>query len=111
MSERRRGGEVGIRSVQAPRGGKLWERVAGQPQTQRLLLAALSRSHSLPVQDGYPTDALSFDWARRVFAEGYGYFIEHRDGLRTTLFMLAVRDFNYAGLDGETGAITSCQMY
>ncbi|MEO6784577.1 MAG: hypothetical protein ABI318_00480, partial [Chthoniobacteraceae bacterium] len=39
------------------------------------------------------------------------YFIEHRDGFRTTLFMLNIRDFNYAGLDGETGAITSCQMF
>jgi hypothetical protein len=111
MSERRRGGETGIRSVQALRGARMWDRVAGQEQTQRLLLAALSRSHSLPVQDGYPTEALSFAWARRVFPDGYAYFIEHRDGFRTTLFMLPVRDFNYAGLDGETGAITSCQMY
>lgn len=111
MSERRRGGEVGIRKVQALRGAKMWEHVAGQAQTQRLLLAALSRSHTLPVQDGYPTEAPSFEWARRVFPEGYAYFIEHRDGFRTTLFMLPVRDFTYAGLNGETGGITSCQMY
>jgi hypothetical protein len=25
--------------------------------------------------------------------------------------MLPIRDFNYAGLNGETGAMTSCQMY
>lgn len=110
MSERRRGGEVGIKSVQALRGAKMWERVAGLEKTQRLLIAALSRSHTLPAVDGYPTDALSFDWARRVFPDAYAYFIEHRDGFRTTLFMLGIRDFNYAGLD-ESGAITSCQMY
>lgn len=111
MSERRRGGEVGIRSVQALRGAKMWERIATREKTQRLLIAALSRSHTLPVEEGYPTTAISFDWARRVFPDAFAYFIEHRDGFRTTLFMLPIRDFNYAGLDGESDAITSCQMY
>lgn len=111
MSERRRGGEVGIRSVQALRGAKMWEHVAGMERTQRLLNAALSRSHTLPVEEGYPSAPISFDWARRVFPEAFAYFIEHRDGFRTTLFMLPIRDFNYAGLDGEAGTITSCQMY
>ena len=110
MSERRRGGEAGIRSVQALRGAKMWERVAGLEKTQRLLVAALTRSHTLPVT-GYPTEALSFAWARQSFPEALAYFIEHRDGFRTTLFMLPIRDFNYAGLDGESGAITSCQMH
>jgi hypothetical protein len=110
MSERRRGGEVGIHSVQALRGTKLWDRVAGQEKTQALLNAALSRSHSLPVEDGYPTAPVSFEWARRSFPDAFGYFIKHRDGFRTTLFMLPIRDFNYAGMD-DRGAITSCQMY
>lgn len=110
MSERRRGGEVGIKSVQALRGAKMWEQIAARQRTQRLLISALCRSHSLPVEDGYPTDAVTFDWARRVFPEAYAYLIEHRDGFRTTLFMLPIRDFNYAGID-EAGAITSCQMY
>ena len=52
-----------------------------------------------------------FDWARRVFPDGWAYFIEHRDGLRTTLFMLPIHDFNYAGLNRSTGEIVSCQMY
>ncbi len=111
MSERRRGGEVGIKSVQALRGEKMWKRVAGLEKTQRLLCAALCRSHTLPVKEGYPDAPVSFEWARRVFPNAFAYFIEHRDGFRTTLFMLAIQDFNYAGLDGETGAITSCQMY
>lgn len=110
MSDRRRGGETGIRSVQALRGAKMWELAATREQTQRLLVAALTRSHTWPVE-GYPTEPVSFDWARRIFPEAYAYFIEHRDGFRTTLFMLPIRDFNYAGLNGETGAITSCQMY
>lgn len=111
MSERRRGGEVGIKSVLALRGEKMWEHAAGLKQTQRLLLSALSRSHTLPVKEGYPSEAISFEWARKNFPEGYAYFIEHRDGFRTALFMLGVRDFNYAGLNSETGEITSCQMF
>ncbi len=111
MSERRRGGEVGIKSVQALRGDKMWRRVAGSETTQRLLVAALTRSHSLPVEEGYEAAPVSFEWARRVFPDAFAYFIEHRDGFHTTYFSLPISDFNYAGLNGETGGITSCQMY
>jgi hypothetical protein len=111
MSERRAGGEVGIQRVLALRGAAMWQHVSARESTQRLLVAALSRSHNLPVKDGYPTDAVTFDWARQVFPEGWAYFIDHRDGFRTTLFMLAIRDMNYAGLNSRTGEITSCQMY
>jgi hypothetical protein len=111
MSERRKGGEVGIKSVQALKGDKLWEHVAGRENTKRLLMAALSRSHNLPEQNGYLAEPISFDWARKVFPESYAYVIEHRDGLRTTMFSLPIRDFNYAGLNAETGEIISCQMY
>ena len=111
MSERRRGGEVGIRNVRALRGDKMWEYAAGRETTKKLLGAALCRSHTLPVPDGYFSSAISFDWARRTFPDAYAYFIEHRDGFRTTFFSLPIQDFNYAGLDGESGRITSCQMY
>lgn len=110
MSERRKGGEVGIRRVLALRGEKMWECAAQRPNTQRLLVSALTRSHNLPVKDGYPSDAVTFDWARSTFPEGWAYFIEHRDGFQTTLFMLNVRDFNYAGLT-RSGKVISCQMY
>lgn len=110
MSERRRGGEAGVKSVLALRGEKMWEHAATRKNTQRLLAAALSRSHTWPVE-GYPLEPVSFDWARKVFPDAFAYFIEHRDGFHTTLFMLPVRDFNYAGLNSETGEITSCQMF
>jgi hypothetical protein len=110
MSERRKGGEVGIQRVTALRGEAFWNRVAQRPDTRRLVESALSRSHNLPVTDGYPTDPVTVDWARRVFPNGWGYFIEHRDGFHTTLVMVDIRDFNYAGLD-RSGRIHSCQMY
>jgi hypothetical protein len=111
MSERRKGGEVGIRRVHGLRGQAFWEALSRRDSTRRLLEAALVRSHNLPVRDGYPSAPVSLDWAREVFPEAWGYFIDHRDGFRTTLAMLAIRDFNYAGLNSKTGQITSCQMY
>ena len=111
MSERRKGGEVGISRVLGLRGAKMWDHAARRETTVRLLLSALTRSHNLPVENGYPTDRVTFDWARSVFPEGWAYFIEHRDGFHTTLFMLPIRDFNYAGLNSRTGEVISCQMY
>jgi hypothetical protein len=111
MSERRKGGEVGIQRVLALRGAEMWEHAARRESTKRLLVAALTRSHNLPVKDGYPTEAVTFEWARRTFPDGWGYFIDHRDGFRTTLFMVPIRDMNYAGLNSQTDEIISCQMY
>jgi hypothetical protein len=111
MSERRRGGEVGIKAVQALRGTAMWDFAATRSITQQLLVAALTRSHTLPVEEGYQNAPNSFEWARRVFPNAFAYFIEHRDGFRTTLFMLPIQDFNYAGLNSESGEIISCQMY
>ncbi len=111
MSERRKGGEVGISSVHAVKGAKVWEMMSERKVTQRLLLAALSRSHNLPVENGFLSAPLSFEWVRKVFPDPIAYFIEHRDGFRTTLFLLAIQDFNYAGLRADNGEVISCQMY
>jgi hypothetical protein len=110
MSERRKGGEVGIARVHAVRRDKIWNTLAERETTQRLLLAALSRSNTLPVEQGYVADRVSIEWVRKLLATSLAYFIDHRDGFRTTLFLLPIRDFNYAGVNGETGEIISCQM-
>jgi hypothetical protein len=113
MSERRRGGEVGILSVHALRGEKMWEALAAPDRhtTRRLLAAALSRSHTLPVKEGYVEDPITVEWARRALPEMLAYFVQHRDGFRTTMFLTNIQDFNYAGLHGDTDEIISCQMY
>ncbi len=111
MSERRRGGEVGISAVQALRGGRVWDTMDRRPDTQRLLVCALSRSHNLPVEEGYPTDPVTYAWARKVFEDPVAYFIDHRDGFQTTMFLLPIRDFNYAGLRADNGNVIACQMY
>lgn len=113
MSERRKGGEVGISSVLALRGDKLWNHLeqADRKDTQELFMTALRRSHNLPVENGYPTDAVSYEWAKRALPDTVGYFIEHRDGFRTSIFLAKIRDFNYAGMRSDNGQIISCQMY
>ncbi len=113
MSERRRGGEVGIKSVHALKGDKMWQ-VLAEPKretTRQLMVAALTRSHNLPVEGGYYTDRISVEWARKTFPDTTAYFIEHLDGFRTTMFLTGIRDFNYAGLRADTGEVVSCQMY
>jgi hypothetical protein len=113
MSERRRGGEVGIRSVHAVRSEKLWpilER-GNRAITRKLMIAALNRSHNLPVKGGFPTARVSYEWIKRTFPNTTAYFIEHRDGFRTTIFLTGIRDFNYAGQLADSDKIVSCQMY
>jgi hypothetical protein len=113
MSERRAGGEVGISSVHALKGENLWEELAkpGRDISRKLVVAALTRSHNLPVDTGYPTASVTFEWARKNLQGTTGYLIEHLDGYRTTMLMTNIRDFNYAGMRKDTGEIVSCQMY
>ena len=113
MSERRKGGERGIVRVQAMKGDALWKRLEASDRetTRRLMVAALNRSHNLPVETGYPSDAVTFEWARKTFPDMIAYFIDHVGGFRTTLFLAAIRDFNYAGLRADNGQVVSCQMY
>jgi hypothetical protein len=113
MSDRRQGGETGIESVHAVRGARLWELLAAPDRevTRRLMVAALCCSHNLPVSGGYPTAPVTLEWARQAIPETLAYFIRHRDGFRTTLFLAPIRDFNYAGLRRDNGEIVACQMY
>lgn len=113
MSERRRGGESGIRQVHALRDEKLWARLseADRDATRELIASALTRSHNLPVEGGFPTNRVTFEWARETFPKAVGYLIEHVDGFLTTMLLVeGLRDFNYAGML-ESGQIISCQMY
>jgi hypothetical protein len=113
MSERRRGGEVGAKSVHAARDETFWTLLDADDRktTRDLVVAALTRSHNLPVEGGFPTDRVTYEWAREALPKTTGYFIEHLDGFRTTILLTGIQDFNYAGLIRDTGEIVSCQMY
>ncbi len=113
MSERRKGGEVGIENVHAVRGEKMWEMLAASDRetTRRLMVSALCCSHNLPVEEGYPADRITFEWAKKTLPDTTAYFIQHRDGFRTTMFLTGISDFNYAGLRSDTNEVVACQMY
>jgi hypothetical protein len=113
MSERRAGGEAGVRSLQAWQGAAVWDGLAARPDTQRLALAALARSHTCGGPSGYTYAMPDLAWLRKTRPTPIGYFIEHRDGFRTTMLLLngVVSDFTYAGLRRDNGEILSCQMY
>jgi hypothetical protein len=112
MSERRAGGEAGVKSIHALRGEKIWPLLADRELTRRLLFAALARSHTVRAPSGYTCTVPTLDWIHQASPDAVAYFIEHYDGLRTTMFLLngLVQDFTYAGLDQRTGRIISCQM-
>jgi hypothetical protein len=113
MSERRKGGEVGISRVLALKGEPLWAELDKEDRrsTRELMVAALTRSHNLPVVEGYPSAPVTYEWAKMALPETIGYFVEHRDGFKTSIFLANIRDFNYAGRIGDGGEILTCQMY
>lgn len=110
MSERRRGGEVGIRSVHAVTNENCWELLAKHEDTSKLFVSALCRSHNLPVETGFPTAPVDIEWARGALPDTTAYFVEHLDGFRTTIFLTGIRDFNYAGMRSDNGEIIGCQF-
>jgi hypothetical protein len=112
MSERREGGEPGVRRVHAMRGSKVWSLLEERDATQRLFHAALARSFTGKGPQNYPSALPDLKWLKKNYKTPTAYFIEHLDGFRTSLFLLngIVSDFNYAGL-AKNGKIFSCQMY
>lgn len=108
MSERRAGGESGVKFIYAVRGENLWQRV-----DHKLMVAALARSHTCRGRPGYTYSIPDLAWIKEASPNATGFFVEHTDGFRTTMLMLngLVDDFTYAGLEKGTGKIFSCQMY
>ena len=101
MIERRKGGESGVKSVELIDGGAVWKAGEEGRWSKQLLTAALSRSDSpqgLSLADGRPQDLLASGELRKLVKEPAAYFIEHKDGLKTTLLMLngAVSDYTFA---------------
>ncbi|MBM4097729.1 MAG: hypothetical protein FJ261_13250 [Planctomycetes bacterium] len=109
LAERRKGGEVGIRSVHALRGEKLWKalEVPERARTRELILAALCTCHTLPSESGYPTAPVSWEWFRKTMPETTGFLVEHRDGFRSASFLTGIRDFTVAAsIEGQADPFT-----
>ena len=101
MIERRRGGETGVKSVQMIEGDAVWRAGAEGRWRSELLVSALSRSDSpqgLTLEDGRTQNLVATGQLQKLVKNPAAYFIEHNDGLKTTLLMLngAVKDYNFA---------------
>jgi hypothetical protein len=114
MVERRRGGETGVKWVQAYRGDAFWKAHSEGAWPKDLVTAALCRSHTLkPAREGFNDIFPADDEMRRLVRDPVAYHYEHHDGLRSTMLLMGglVEDFNFAAhVDGHPG-IFSTQMY
>jgi len=112
MIERRQGGETGVKSVQLIDGDAVWTAGDEGRWSKNLLEAALSRSDSpkgLSLSDGRPLDLLGSGELRKLVKQPAAYFIEHNDGLKTTLLMLngAVSDYTFAARVKGRGTVST----
>lgn len=113
ISERRPGGETGVKKVQALTGEAVWKYLQSDEEIRRLFLAALCRSETRRAPEGYTFAPPSIDEAQAHCKNPDVYLYEHNDGFRTAMFMMNgyVSDFTYAGLRRDTGAIESCLFF
>jgi hypothetical protein len=88
MTEKRRGGETGVRSVQCLEGKDAWEAARAERWDRRLLDAALTR---MPKRT---KNTVEQDDVNAIV-----YLIEYADGLRATAYMSPrhVGEFGFAG--------------
>ena len=101
MIERRKGGETGVKSVQMLQGDAVWKAGDEGRWSKELLVSALSRSDTpqgYTLQDARTQDMVANGQIKELVKNPAAYFIEHRDGLKTTLLMLdgAIEDFTFA---------------
>jgi hypothetical protein len=114
MVERRRGGETGVRWMQAYRGDRFWDALREGVWPRALMEAALTRSHTLtPARPGFNHIFPSPDDMRRLVRDPVAYRYEHADGLKCTMLLMngLVRDFNFAAYVNAARDPFSTQMY
>ncbi len=114
MVERRKGGETGVKWLEAYRGERFWTAHKEGVWPHDLMDAALSRSFTLtPSRTGVNHNFPSLDDMRRIVKDPVAYRYEHADGLLCTMMLLGglVQDCNFvARLDGSK-ELFSTQAY
>jgi hypothetical protein len=114
MVERRRGGENGVKWVQAYRGANFWKALREGVWSRELMDSALCRSHTLkPARPGFNDVFPTLDEMQQLVPDPVAYHYEHHDGLKSTMILLAgmIRDFNFAAyVEGQRKPF-STQMY
>ena len=109
--ERRRGGETGVRAVQAVRGERFWQALeAGSWEAggwdRQLLEAALCRSNQLnPARATYSNVFPTTQELRRLAPDAYAYRFEYADGLRASIIQ-----FRAAPKQKGGGVVGDCNV-
>jgi hypothetical protein len=114
MVERRKGGETGVKWVEAYRGDKFWRAYQDGVWPVALVEHALARSHTLtPSRSGFNDIFPPLDDMRRIVEDPVAYRYQHNDGLICTMFLMSelVRDFNFAAHVERQPQRFSTQMY
>jgi hypothetical protein len=114
MVERRKGGETGVKWIQAYRGQAFWDAMAANVWPRELMNSALCRSHTLvPAREGFNDVFPSPADMQRLVRDPVAYRYEHNDGLKSTVLLMngLVRDFNFAALVEGQSKPWSTQMY
>jgi hypothetical protein len=114
MVERRKGGESGVKWVQAYRDEKFWQAHADGVWSRALFEANLCRSHTLkPARPGFNNPFPSIDEMKELVKTPVAYQYEHEDGLLSTMLMMSglVEDFNFAARIKGQDEPFSTQMY
>jgi len=114
MVERRRGGETGVRWVQAYRGEEFWEAHHEELWSRELFETCLCRSHTLtPARSGFNHVFPNIDELGKLVQDPVAYQYEHLDGLKSTMILMngLVQDFNFAARLEDQDHPLSTQMY
>jgi hypothetical protein len=114
MVERRRGGETGVKWLQAYRGDQFWDALKESVWPKPLMDAALCRSHTLtPAREGFGDVFPTVDDMRRLVKNPVAYRYEHNDGLKCTMLLMngLIKDFNFAAYVNGSREPWSTQMY
>ncbi|MBY0505544.1 MAG: hypothetical protein K2X03_16645 [Bryobacteraceae bacterium] len=99
MTERRRGGETGVRAVQCLQNEACWEFIASNSWVSNLFDQALSRSNTR--KSGTP---------RQLVKEPAVFIVDYVDGLKAAAFLMTglVEDFTVAlDIEGQASPLTT----
>ncbi|MEO8428827.1 MAG: hypothetical protein ABI651_17140 [Verrucomicrobiota bacterium] len=115
LTERRRGGESGVRRVSFLEGQELWQAGERGKWSKPLLAAAISRSNTPqgdPARDGRTQDLAGLGLVPKLASNPRGWIIQHRDVLRSVMLVLdgVVADFNFP-VRARDGRTLSAQLY
>ena len=115
MVERRRGGETGVRSVQAVAGQAVWRAGSSGGWSRELLKASVARSDSLQgetLKDGRPRDLVGSGELPRLVEDPEACLVDYSDGMSAAVLMLngAVGDFTFAARLRDVSGMASTQF-